>query len=281
MAEAFDAIHRAGPPGSQLAYRALGKGPPILLLHGWPQTSWEWRRVAPLLARQFTVIAPDMRGLGDSDRPASGYDKIAVGQNVLALLDALEIGQVDLVAHDMGVPVAYALVRAAPERARRFTMLDVPPIVPAQAMAGFAPWHFTFHAIPGLPETLVAGKAREYLTFWYGDAYPHAIGEADINEYVRTYGQPEAMRAGFDYYRAFPQDMADFADASTAKLALPVQALHGARSPLGDLVHRVAAEVCDDLTIGVIADSGHWIPEEQPKALADAIIAFHVPGEEL
>jgi pimeloyl-ACP methyl ester carboxylesterase len=258
-----------------VAYRRMGDGPTIVLLHGWPATSWAWRHVAPILADHFDVIAPDLRGLGASGQ-ADGYDKSSVANDVLALLDHLDIETFHIAGHDMGVPVAYALARMARERIERLTMLDVPPIVPARAFDGFTPWHFTFHAIPNLPETLVEGKERAYLNFWYGDARPHAITDADVDIYAAAYAQPGGMAAGFGYYRAFQQDGLDFADATTAKLPMPVLALHGDRSPLGDLVHRVAREICANLTTDVILDSGHWIPDEQPSALARRIQSFHL-----
>jgi pimeloyl-ACP methyl ester carboxylesterase len=257
-----------------IAYRVLGSGPPVLLLHGWPLTAWSWRKVAPLLAARFALVIPDLPGLGDSERPARSHAKRQVGAALLALMDHLGHGRFAIVGHDMGVPVGYAMARAAPERVSAFAMLDVPPIVPVNALAGFAPWHFGFHAVPDLPEILTAGRERDYLRFWFTGAYPHAITDADLDEYVRTYAAPGAMSAGFGYYRAFPQDIADFADAAAARLAMPVLALHGEYSPLGALIHAVADEICLAPRQGMIAGAGHYIPEEAPAPLAAALVPF-------
>lgn len=265
-----------------LHYVEAGSGTPLVLLHGWPQTWWEWRRIIPALAARFRVIAPDLRGLGDSSRPAGGYDKRTVAADVWQLLhDRLGITSFNLVGHDWGGPTAYALAAAHPEAVRRLAILDV--TIPGDGADGFSQggrrWHHPFHRTPDLPEALIAGRERLYLSWFYRNfAFrPDAIGEADIDEYLRTYAQPGAMRAGLGFYRALPQDIADNAArlATGFKLPMPVLALGGADAwGRGQEVEDSLRRVAEDVTGGVIADCGHFIPEEQPEILTERLLTF-------
>ena len=267
-----------------LHYVTAGSGPPVVLLHGWPQTWWEWRHTIPVLAQHYTVIAPDMRGLGDSSRPPGGYDKQTVAGDIQRLVqDRLGHKTFLLVGHDWGGPVAYALAAAHPEAVRKLVVLDV--VVPGcggDFSQGGRRWHHRFHMTPDLPEALVTGREAAYLGWFYRTfAYrPDAIGPADAAEYLRTYSQPGALRAGFAYYRALPQDEA--ANAETVarfKLPMPVLALGGAVSyPHGrgrgtepeESLRRVAL----DVTGGTVADCGHFIPEEAPDELNARLLEF-------
>ena len=267
-----------------LHYVTAGTGPPVVLLHGWPQTWWEWRHIIPALAASYTVIAPDMRGLGDSSRPLTGYDKQTVAGDIWHLVhDTLGHETFLLVGHDWGGPVAYALAAGHPDAVEKLVILDV--VVPGcggDFSEGGRRWHHQFHMTPDLPEALVAGREAEYLGWFYRTfSYrPDAIGPDDLAEFLRTYTQPGALRAGFNFYRTIPEDAA--ANAKTIakfKLPMPVLALGGGVSyPHGrgrgtepeESLKRVAL----DVTGGVIPDCGHFIPEEAPDALSEHLLTF-------
>lgn len=267
-----------------LHYVTSGRGPAVVLLHGWPQTWYGWRHIIPALAQRYTVIAPDLRGLGDSSRPLAGYDKRTVANDVWQLVNGkLGHQQFFLVGHDWGGPTAYALAAAHPAAVARLAILDV--VVPGDGgdfSQGGQRWHHQFHLTADLPEALTAGRERLYLSWFYRTFghRPDAISEADVDEYVRTYSQIGAMRAGFAYYRALPQDAADNrATVARFKLPMPVLAIGGAsgrgrgREPEESL-RRVALRVQGD----VVPDCGHWIPEEQPRYLAERLQEFFVNG---
>ena len=194
--------HYAQLDGVRIHYVTMGQGAPVVLLHGWPQTWYEWRRVMPLLADKYALVAPDMRGLGDSSRPTSGYDKKTVANDIWMLMHS-HFGHTRfaVVGHDWGAPVAFRLAADHPAEVTHLAMLDVP--VPGDqpagaAIGGGARWWHLFHQVPDLPEALVYGRERLYLEFFYmnGCDVAGAIGDADIAEYVRTYSQAGAMRAG-------------------------------------------------------------------------------------
>jgi pimeloyl-ACP methyl ester carboxylesterase len=277
--------HRFADLGDVLIHYVIaGKGPAVVLLHGWPQTWWEWRHVIPALARNYTVIAPDMRGLGDSSRPIADYDKKTVAHDIWRLVtERLGHGSFFLVGHDWGGPTAYSLATAHPEAVRRLVILDV--VIPGcggDFSQGGRRWHHQFHMTPDLPEALTQGREDIYLSWFYRTfAYRYdAIGPDDLKEYLRTYSQPGAMRAGFAYYRAIPQDIADNkATLDRFKLPMPVLAMGGGVSyPHGrgrgsepeQSLRRVAVDVRGE----VVPECGHFIPEEAPNLLVDRLLAF-------
>jgi len=257
---------------------------PIVLLHGFPQTWYEWRHIMPGLAERWRVIAPDLRGLGDSTRPATGYDKRTMAGDIGRLLDRLEVGRFFLVGHDWGGPVAFQLAAQRPEAVRRLAILDV--AIPGDGnpdiSQGGKRWHHAFHRTLDLPEALVQGRERIYIS-WFFRNYgyrPDAVPEADIDEYARTYAQPGALRAGFNLYRAVFQDVADNqAVLARGKLRMPVLALGGGESwgrrmEPAESMQRLAENVRG----AVIPEAGHWIPEEQPALLLAELLDFF--GEE-
>jgi pimeloyl-ACP methyl ester carboxylesterase len=258
-----------------------GDAPPVLLLHGWPQTWFEWRHVMRLLMDDYRLIAPDLRGLGDTSRPLDGYDSAAVAGDLVDLMQHLGIGRYHLVGHDWGGPTAFALAHARPDDVASFTIVDVtvPGLGPDVSQGGKR-WHHAFHMTPDLPEALVEGREREYLSWFYRDFswQPDAIGQEDIDEYVRTYSQPGALRAGFSYYRNIPVNKAaNIAIRDSGfRMTMPVLAVGGGRAESrgrGAEPEESMREIADDVTGAVIADSGHFVPEEQPEALADLIRA--------
>jgi len=267
-----------------LHYTRAGSGPAVLLLHGWPQTWYEWRHVIPALATKYTVIAPDLRGLGDSSRPLAGYDKKTVAGDLWHLMHgALGFDRFFLAGHDWGGPTAFALACAHRDAVRALAILDV--VIPGSGgdfSQGGRRWHHQFHITPDLPEALTQGREDVYLG-WFYDTFawrPDAITADDRREYLRTYCRPGAMRAGFEFYRALDQDALDNRAALTAgKLAMPVLAMGGAKSypharGRGDEPRESLERVALDVTGESVPDCGHFIPEEQPGLLAQRLLAF-------
>jgi pimeloyl-ACP methyl ester carboxylesterase len=257
-----------------------GRGDPVVLLHGWPQTWFEWRRIMPALAERYTVIAPDMRGLGDSSRPATGYDKRTIANDIHQLVRKLGFEKIFLAGHDWGGPVAYAYACAHPEDVRKLAILDV--TIPGEGWENIRQinrrsgiWHLAFHSVRDLPEALVAGRERTYLSWFYRSAAynPTAISEAEIDEYVRCYSAPGAMRAGFEYYRAIFTDVDHNKENAKTKLKMPVLALGGERG-FHVLPLRSMKELAGNVRGGVVERCGHWIAEERPEYLIDQFTAF-------
>ena len=256
-------------------------GESVVLLHGWPQTGHEWRKLIPLLGTRYRLVVPDLPGLGDSSRP-DAYDKRAIAAHLREMCEHLGLSRFHLVGHDWGGPTAFALACALPDRVRTLTILDVtiPGIGPDISQGGRR-WHHAFHMTPELPEILVQGRERDYLGWFYREFcwQRDAITPADIDEYVRCYSRPGAMRSGFEYYRAIPQDREDNRRLleSGFRLAMPVLALGGAKTeargraeePLDSL-----RAIARDVRGGAIAECGHFIPEEQPAVLAERLLEF-------
>jgi len=259
-----------------------GEGEPVVLLHGWPQTWHEWRKVIPLLRQSYRFVVPDLPGLGDSSRPADGYDKKSIAADLKEMCEHLELGRFHLVGHDWGGPSAFALACALPERVRTLTVLDVTiPGVGPDISQGGRRWHHAFHMTPELPEALVHGREREYLGWFYREFcwQRDAIAQADVEEYVRCYSQPGALRAGFEYYRALPRDKADNQALldSGFRLPMPVLALGGARAEArgrGEEPLESLRAIASNVRGGAIPECGHFIPEEQPALLAERLLAF-------
>lgn len=262
-----------------LHYVTCGQGDAVVLLHGWPQTWYEWRKIIPALAERYTVIAPDMRGLGDSSRPATGYDKRTVAADIYQLVRQIGHERIFLVGHDWGGPVAYAYACAHPGDVRKLAILDVaiPGAGLDQALTFRSPrsiWHVQFHFVRDLPEALVSGKERTYLTWFFRQAYnPTVIAEQDIDEYVRCYSAPGGMRAGFEYYRAIFTDVEHNTENAKTKLKMPVLALGGERG-FGESTIKSMQQLAENVRGGVIERCGHWIPEERPDYLADELLKF-------
>jgi pimeloyl-ACP methyl ester carboxylesterase len=276
--------HMASVNGIQIHYVIGGQGKPIVLLHGWPQTWYEWRHVMPALAKNYTVIVPDLRGLGDSSKPVTGYDGKTTAEDIYQLVSQLGFDKIFLVAHDIGAQTAYSYAAAHPNNVSKLVIMEF-------AFPGFLPpgfegitWWFGFHQTPDIPEMLTFGKEKEYLSWFYkGLAYnPYAITQADIEQFVSHYSAPGGMRAGFEYYRAFPIDAKENKEslAKEGKLQMPVLALGGDIYPAigGDLPGNFALNSTQLLAAnvrGITAPlSGHWIPEEQPDFVVDQLFKF-------
>ncbi|MEU7867280.1 alpha/beta hydrolase [Dactylosporangium sp. NPDC049140] len=255
--------------GTELHVALDGAGPPALFLHGWPHTWQVWRPVLPLLTAARRVVAPDLRGLGDSARAEDGFDAGTGADDMLGLLDALDIDRADVVAIDAGVPAAFVLSALHPARVRRLVLLEATlPGLPG----GFAtpPWWFGFHTAPGLAETVLEGHEDAYVDwFLTAGTYEHrGVPPAIRDAFVRAYTGRDALRCGFGYYRAAQQN----AEAVLAAGRLTVATVAVGGNTVGDLLHRQLRPVTDDLTGELVARSGHLVPLDRPDAVADLIL---------
>jgi len=264
---------------------------PVVLLHGWPVTSYTWRKVLPTLAAAgHPVLAPDLRGLGDSEKPAGraaasdGYDKRAVAEDVLQLAERLGFGAFHLVGHDIGAWAAFALALGRPARVRRLVLAEslLPGFGLEERMdvsaGGY--WHFGFHMAENIPEMLTAGREREYLSAmaYRAKPRPSAMADGDVAEYVRCYAAPGGMRAAFGHYRTVLADGKHNNEAVTrgARLPMPVLVLGGEHSaiPRGELVKGVSKVAADVRDGGAVPDSGHFLSEDNPAELSRRLLAF-------
>lgn len=278
--------HYAQLKGVRLHYVTAGPldGIPVLLVHGYPQTWYEWRALMPLLSDRYRLIAPDTRGLGDSSRPLDGYDKKTVADDLWRLMhDVLGYEKFVSVGHDWGAPTAFRVAADHPDNVTHLVMLDVP--VPGDrpkgsGIGGTPRWHHQFHQVPDLPEALTNGRERLYLEYFFmnGCDAAGAITGDDVSEYVRTYSQVGAMRAGFSYYRNMRRDVADNRELFETGFKLPMPCLGiggGGPRGRGELVMESLRRVCSGrVDGGAIADCGHFIPEEKPQELADWMRRF-------
>ena len=253
--------------GIHLHYVIGGRGEPVLLLHGYPETWYGWRRVMPALAEKYTVIVPDMRGLGESSRPADGsYAKANVAADLFALLQKLGYDHVFVAGQDMGGPVAYALAAQRPEIVKKLIKIEtgIPGFGLELAMnpATGGSWHFGFFAAPDIPEMLTKWHEKEFFTKWaYRGQYvvqKDTFSDADINEYLRTYTRPGGMTAGFGYYRAFAQDAKDNAEFGKKKLTMPILAV-GADKSFGDFTQKNMEAAAANARGVILPNCGHFV----------------------
>jgi len=272
-------------PGLRLHYVTAGEGErTVVLLHGFPQTWWEWHKIIPgLVEAGYRVVAPDYRGAGDSWRPLGGYDKRTMAEDIHRLLrqHAGVAGPVAVVGHDIGLMVAFAFAEAHRDEVTHLAIIDAP--LPGTAVfdrirSDPRVWHFAFHGTRDIPEMLVAGRERPYLQSFFNARIfdPSAISAADLDLYVSAYSAPGAMRAGFELYRAFDRDAEDNREAlrRRGKLAMPVLAVGGAVSTSGPVVEEMMREVALDVTGLRVQGAAHWIAEESPGALLAGLLEF-------
>ena len=264
--------------GATIHVRVGGRGPAVVLLHGYGETGDMWSPMAADLMRDHTVIVPDLRGLGLSSKPAGGFDKKTQAGDIAGVLDALKMRKADLVTHDIGNMVGFAFAMLNPDRVGRFVLIDapVPGVGPwEEILKNPLLWHFRFGG-PDM-ERLVAGRERIYLDRFWNEfsADPAHFDEASRQHYAALYAMPGAMHSGFAQFAAFDQDAADNRTmlANYGKLKMPVLAIGGEKSfgPHMAVVMRAAA---DDVSEGIIPNSGHWIMEENPQATVAMVRAF-------
>jgi pimeloyl-ACP methyl ester carboxylesterase len=263
--------------GVRLHYRIAGRGSPVVLLHGYAQTGHMWLPLVPSLAQRHTVIVPDLRGAGDSSKPASGYDKKTLAVDIHGLTDSLGFDRVSIVGHDIGLMVAYAYAAQFPQTTARVVLMDafLPGIGNWKDVWLLRDlWHFHFYG--EVPLALVQGRERIYFEHFWNDfaADPkHSVPEADRQIYAAAYAQPGGMRAGFEYFRSFERDAQDFAQLATVRLAMPMLVLTGEKAS-GDFLIEQAKLVASDVRGVVIKGSGHWLMDEAPATVMPAIIDF-------
>ena len=255
----------------------------VVLLAGFPESWFAWRKLMPLLSPAYRIIAPDLPGQGDSDRPLGGYDTQTLATSVHGLLQQRGIGDYALVAHDVGAWVAYPYAALFGNEVRRLVLMDagipgitLPDALPSAPDRAWRTWHFAFHSLPDLPEMLIAGREPAYLDWFLRrkTANPETFSDADIAEYLRTFVKDGGLRAGLAYYRAATLSAQQNRELSVkAKLQMPVLALGSDQGSIADMASPLKA-FAENVHGAVIANCGHFLPEEQPAAVAEQLIAF-------
>lgn len=263
--------------GLKLHYLTAGKGPAVILLHGYTQTSLMWRPLIPRLAEKFTVIAPDLPGIGDSAIPNDGLDMKAAAIRIHALAKSLGVEKARVVGHDIGLMVAYAYAAMYPSEVEKLVVMDA--FLPG--VEGWLPyyndpnfWHFRFHG--PYPEQLVRGREKIYFAYFWNDLAAdknRSLPEKDREAYVAAYSGPGRMRAGWAYFASWPQTAKDFAELAKTKLTMPVLAIAGEKASAGTLFPQMKL-VANDVTVVELKDTGHWLMEERPKETMDALVNF-------
>jgi pimeloyl-ACP methyl ester carboxylesterase len=261
-----------------------GSGPALLLVHGWPENWYAWRLLMPTLARDFTVIAVDQRGMGLSDKPETGYDSTTLAADLAGLMDALGHETFAVVGHDTGFAISYALLADYPERTTRAALLEIPGApgtTPAPPLFVPAPlnnklWHLSFNRVETLAEQLVTG--REDLFFGYEfEVQGGNVPEEAVAYYVGLLSNPESLHGALGFYREFDATLAQNADRATRRLSMPLLGIGGERS-YGDHVGEALGAVADDVDSAVITGAGHWVAEEAPDQVLTALSAFLTPS---
>jgi pimeloyl-ACP methyl ester carboxylesterase len=263
--------------GVKLHYLTAGHGPTVILLHGYAETSRMWRPIIPLLAEKFTVIAPDLPGIGDSGIPADTIDMETSASRIHALARSLGAEKARVVGHDIGLMVAYAYATQFPAETEKLVVMDafLPGVAGWEAIYN-APnvWHFRFNG--EYPEAIVKGRERTYFEyFWnvFAADKTRSIPEADRKAYTEAYSKPGRMRAAWAYFASWPKLAKDFAQISQTKLTMPVLSIGGDKS-LGNELAEQMKLVATDVTVVVLKDTGHWILEERPRETTEAIVTF-------
>jgi pimeloyl-ACP methyl ester carboxylesterase len=265
--------------GFRFHYLSQGAGFPVILLSGFPQSCYAWRRVIPELARDYRVIAPDVPGQGDSDRPSDGYDTATVAKRLDLFFSELGLDRFHLVGHDVGAWVAFTYAATFRSKIETLTLIDAgipgvslrPEIRLQEARSR---WHFLFQQVPELAESVVAGREEAYITWFFRSkaARPDVFTDEDIKEYTRVYSAPGAMAASFKFYQAIPESMEQNRALAATKLPFPVLAIGGERGStpnIGDELLPIAPN-----TRGLTFLCGHYVPEEEPDRLARELRTF-------
>ncbi|HEY2797857.1 MAG TPA: alpha/beta hydrolase [Thermoanaerobaculia bacterium] len=276
-ADAAIASRTAEVEGVTFHYLTSGKGPAVILLHGYAETSRMWRPLIPRLAERFTVFAPDLPGIGDSSIPADGLDMKTSAVRIHALARSLGVAKARVVGHDIGLMVAYAYAAQFPAETEKLVEMDafLPGVEGWETVYDNpAIWHFRFNG--PTPEALVQGRERTYFEhFWNDFAADKArsIPEADRQAYAAAYARPGRMRAGWAYFVSFQKAAKDFAELAKNRLTMPVLTIGGDKAN-GELLGRQLRLVASDVKVVVLKDTGHWILEERPKETMDALVEF-------
>jgi pimeloyl-ACP methyl ester carboxylesterase len=263
--------------GVSLHYLTAGQGPVVVLIHGYAETSRMWRPLIVKLAERFTVIAPDLPGIGDSAIPADGLDMKTAAIRIHALARSLGAQNAEVVGHDIGLMVAYAYAAQFPAETTKLVVMDafLPGVAGWEAVYNNpAIWHFRFNG--PTPEALVQGRERIYFEHFWNDFAAdktHSIPEADRVAYTEAYSRPGRMRAGWAYFVSFQQAAKDFAELSQTKLTMPVLSIGGEKAN-GEVLGHQMKLVASDVTFVVLKDTGHWVMEERPQETMAALVKF-------
>jgi pimeloyl-ACP methyl ester carboxylesterase len=261
-----------------------GEGPPLLLVHGWPQLWYQFRLIMPALARDFSVVAVDQRGIGLSDKPQGGYDTATLASDLVAVMDALGHPRFALYGTDVGMPIAYALAADHRDRADRLAVSEapLPGISPSPPL--FLPpplnamlWHLAFNQLPKINELLVTGREEIFFGAEFdASAGTHKLPGDTVSYYIDTLKDPDHLRGSFEFYRAIPTTTAQNQQRKTQRLTLPVLAIGGAEST-GESVGNTMKLTADDVQTLVIPGCAHWIAEQAPEQLLTALTTFLAP----
>lgn len=275
---------RATVNGVNVHYRMAGKGKPVVLLHGWPQHSLMWHTVAPrLVDAGFQVIAPDMRGVGGSSLPDTGYDKKTMAEDIYQLIQQLKIRKVILAGYDLGSNVAYSLAAAHPELVEKIVVMEfgMPGFGYEQFMApgpqwdNGSNWHLSLFTLPDIAVMAFQGKEQELLSwfFWHLSYNPTAVSSTHFDEYLRLLKRPGALRAGVMYYANVWKDAIHNRELAKTKLKMPMLAVGGEASG-GQWIAQLFQPLAENITPLVIPKAGHWLGDENPAFLANELIKF-------
>ncbi len=296
-AEANAAVkhHRAAVNGINMHYLLAGPddAPPVVLLHGWPETSYAWRKQIPALSTKYRLIVPDLRGYGATDKPATGYDKRSMARDIKELIEHCGYAKVVMIGHDRGARVTTRFAKDYPEMVERICVMDNIPtrivfetmsgrptgtdISPGQMAKGY--WFFNFNQIVDLPEALITGREEIWLRHWLSSwSYNRELfSDEEVAEYVKAYSQPGALRGSFNDYRAAPVDTAQDMEDSDVLIQCPILALWGASFELvGEWfdVEAVWNSMGTDVTAVPIPECGHLCQEEQPEIVNAELLKF-------
>ena len=261
----------------RLHYLVAGKGDPVVLLHGYAETSHMWRPLMVELASTHTVIAPDLRGAGQSSTPADGYTKAEMAQDIHALARKLGYERIRIVGHDIGLMVAYAYAAQYPSEVDRIALMDA-------FLPGVGNWRdvwlmrdlWHFHFYGKTPLALVHGRERIYFEHFWNDFAAdstHSVPERDRRIYAKAYARPGGMRSGFEYFRAFEKDAKDFARFAQTPLRMPMLVLTGEKAS-GDFLIQQGRLVATNVEGVVVRNSGHWLMEEAPDQVIPKLVEF-------
>ncbi len=269
--------HRVNIAGDVVSLTVGGHGPVVVLLHGYAEDSRMWRPLAIALAPRFTVVAPDLPGIGNSSIPSTGSDMKTAAQRVHDAVRTLGFRRVYVVGHDIGLMVAYAYAAMYPHEVARLALLDAfLPGVPGWEPIYNNPnlWHFRFHG--STPLALVAGRERIYFDYYWNEFAADAnrsLSQTDRNQYIAAYSRPGRMAAGWAYFESFPSTAVDFQRLAVRKLDIPVLSIGGDKS-LGAQLGAQAHLISNDVTVVVLKNTGHWLMEESPRETMAAVIRF-------
>jgi len=268
--------HYANVNQIRLHYIEQGTGPLVILLHGWPETSYEWRSSITSLSKKYRIVAPDLRGLGLSQRTLSGYDKQTIAKDIKALIGHLGEKQAVIIGHDMGGKVAYIMAHLYPNIVKKLVLVDctIPGTENADALHGGS-WHYGFHMAKDIPEMLTKGREKEYIQAQINNwtVQKNAIDESVIVEYVKHYSAEGGMTAGFNYYRALKEDAKFVEKFRGQSLSMPVLTISGRQSVAEKLPEALLKE-SPGLEKVIIDECGHFVPEEKSRLFNEIVRRF-------